>query len=69
MSALTTTVHWIVLYPVLAIFIATTTVLTGAVRSTGGERWSILVPISGVLLLAATAFALAQSGVFCAFCM
>jgi len=68
MNALPTTIHWAMLYPLLAIYIGAATLLTGVIRDSGGERWSILVPISGVLLLAGAAFALAQAGVFCAFC-
>jgi Na+-driven multidrug efflux pump len=68
MSALSTTLHWAILFPILTIFIGTTVVLTGVVRSAGGERWSILVPISGVLFIAGTAYGLAQVGAFCAFC-
>ena len=68
MNALPTTIHWAMLYPLLAIYIGAATLLTSVIRDSGGERWSILVPISGVLLLAGAAFALAQAGVFCAFC-
>lgn len=68
MSALPTTIHWAILYPILAIFIGTTTVLTEVIRNTKGKRWSIFVPIGGVLFLAWAAYGLARTGAFCAFC-
>lgn len=48
MITLPTTIHWAILFPILTLFIGTAVVLTGFVRSVGGERWSILVPVSGV---------------------
>ena len=68
MSALPITVHWAILFPILTIFVGSTTVLTGVVRSAGLKRWSILVPVSGVLFIAGTAYGLAQVGAFCTFC-
>lgn len=63
-----TLIHWALLIPILTIFIGTTIVLTEIVRSTGGQRWAILVPVSAVLLIAGAAYSLAQVGAFCAFC-
>ena len=68
MTTLPTTIHWSILFPVLAICIGIATVLTGVVRNAGGERWSILIPASGVLFIAGAAYGLAQIGAFCAFC-
>ena len=68
MSTFPTTIHWVVLIPILAILIGTATILTQVVRGTGGQRWAILVPVSGVLIIAGIAYGLAQIGAFCAFC-
>ena len=68
MSTLPPTIYWAVLFPVLTIFIATFTALQEIVRNSAVKRGAILVPVSGVLSLAAIAYSLAQSGAFCAFC-
>ena len=68
MSALPIATHWAILFPALTIFMATAVVLTQVLRNRGEKRWFILVPISGVLLIAGAAYSLAQVGVFCAFC-
>jgi len=68
MMALPSTIHWAVLFPILTIFIAGSTVLQELVRSSARKRGTIFVPVSAVLSLAGIAYGLAQTGAFCAFC-
>jgi len=68
MDAFTAAIHGAILFPILSSFIGFAALLTEFVHSGDGKRWSVLVPIGGVLLIAGSAYSLAEAGTFCAFC-
>ena len=68
MGAFATAIHGVILFPILVTFIGIAAVLTEFVHRKGGRKFSILVPIGGVLLIAGAAYALAETRAFCAFC-
>lgn len=68
MSTWPLAVQWIALFPLLAIHVTGFTVLQGVVRRSDWKKSAICVPVSGVLVLAAVAYGLAETGAYCAFC-